>query len=58
MAPEFSPDGKWISFLSDRGNKNQVHLMRIDGGEPKAVTREEEGVSFTNGILRVHKLFL
>ncbi|MBX2913760.1 MAG: S9 family peptidase [Cyclobacteriaceae bacterium] len=46
MAPEFSPDGKWISFLSDRGNKNQVYLMRIDGGEPKAMTREEEGVSF------------
>ncbi|MBN8651326.1 MAG: S9 family peptidase [Cytophagales bacterium] len=46
MAPEFSPDGKWISFLSDRGNKNQVYLMRIDGGEPKAITREEEGVSF------------
>jgi dipeptidyl aminopeptidase/acylaminoacyl peptidase len=46
MAPEFSPDGKWISFLSDRGNKNQVYLMRIDGGEPRAITREEEGVSF------------
>lgn len=46
MAPRFSPDGKWISFLSDRGNKNQVYLMRIDGGEPKAMTREEEGVSF------------
>ncbi|HCZ35004.1 MAG TPA: peptidase S9 family protein, partial [Cytophagales bacterium] len=46
MAPEFSPDGKWISFLSDRGNKNQVYLMRTDGGEPHAITREEEGVSF------------
>jgi dipeptidyl aminopeptidase/acylaminoacyl peptidase len=46
MAPRFSPDGKWISFLSDRGNKNQVFVMRVDGGEPRAVTREEEGVSF------------
>lgn len=46
MAPEFSPDSKWISFLSDRGNKNQVYLMRTDGGEPHAITREEEGVSF------------
>lgn len=46
MAPEFSPDGKWISFLSDRGNKNQVYRMRADGGEPHAITREEEGVSF------------
>lgn len=46
MAPRFSPDGKWISFLSDRGNRNQVHLMRIDGGEPRVITREEEGISF------------
>ncbi|HRG11639.1 MAG TPA: S9 family peptidase, partial [Cyclobacteriaceae bacterium] len=43
-APRFSPDGRWISFLSDRGNKSQVYLMRVDGGEPHAVTREEEGV--------------
>jgi dipeptidyl aminopeptidase/acylaminoacyl peptidase len=44
--PLFSPDGKWISFLSDRGNKNQIYVMRAEGGEPKAVTKEEEGVSF------------
>jgi dipeptidyl aminopeptidase/acylaminoacyl peptidase len=46
MNPKFSPDGKWISFLSDRGSKNQVYLMRTDGGEPHAITREEEGISF------------
>lgn len=46
VAPRFSPDGKWISFLSDRGNKNQVYLMRTEGGEPHAITREEEGISF------------
>ncbi|GHM99990.1 peptidase S9 [Cytophagales bacterium WSM2-2] len=45
-AVQFSPDGKWISFLSDRGNKTQIHVMRVVGGEPFAVTREEEGVSF------------
>lgn len=44
-APLFSPDGKWISFLSDRGNKNQIYIMRTDGGEARAVTHEEEGVS-------------
>src|SRR5258706_6361562 len=38
--PLFSPDGKWISFLSDRGNKNQIYVMRMEGGEPKPVTFE------------------
>ena len=45
-APLFSPDGKWISFLSDRGNKTQIYVMRVDGGEAKVVTKEEEGISF------------
>jgi dipeptidyl aminopeptidase/acylaminoacyl peptidase len=43
--PAFSPDGKWIAFLSDRGTKNQIHVVRIDGGEARVVTKEEEGVS-------------
>lgn len=46
--PLFSPDGKWISFLSDRGNKNQIYVMRTVGGEPMAVTREEEGIASYN----------
>lgn len=41
----FSPDGKWITFLADRGNKNQIQVINIEGGEAKAVTNEEEGVS-------------
>ncbi|NOT75262.1 MAG: S9 family peptidase [Cyclobacteriaceae bacterium] len=40
----FSPDGQWIAFLSDRGNKSQIHVMRADGGEARAVTKEEESV--------------
>src|SRR6478609_3956109 len=42
---EFSPDGNWIAFLSDRGNKTQIQVMRLEGGEARAVTKEEEGVS-------------
>jgi dipeptidyl aminopeptidase/acylaminoacyl peptidase len=45
-SPLFSPDGKWISFLSDRGNKTQIYVMRAEGGEPKVMTKEEEGISF------------
>ena len=43
--PEFSPDESWIAFLADRGNKTQIHVMRLEGGEARAVTKEEEGVS-------------
>ena len=24
--PSFSPDGQWIAFVSDRGNKNQIYV--------------------------------
>ena len=43
--PAFSPEGSWIAFLADRGNKNQIHVMRLEGGEAHAITKEEEGVS-------------
>ncbi len=43
-SPNFSPDNKWLAFLSDRGNKNQVYAMRVVGGEAFVVTEEEEGV--------------
>jgi dipeptidyl aminopeptidase/acylaminoacyl peptidase len=46
VAPLFSPDGQWLTFLSDRGNKNQIYVMRTDGGEARAITKEEEGISF------------
>jgi dipeptidyl aminopeptidase/acylaminoacyl peptidase len=43
--PIFSPDGQWIAFLSDRGNKTQIYVMRVEGGEARAVTKEEENIS-------------
>jgi len=44
-SPLFSPDGEWIAFLSDRGNKTQIYVMRVQGGEARQMTNEEEGVS-------------
>jgi len=32
-------------ILSDRGNKNQIFVVRYEGGEALPVTNEEEGVS-------------
>lgn len=33
--PQFSPDGKYLSFLSSRGSdgRNQIWMMRLAGGE-------------------------
>jgi dipeptidyl aminopeptidase/acylaminoacyl peptidase len=41
----WSPDGKWIAFLADRGNKQQVFVIRPSGGEAQAVTDHKEGIA-------------
>jgi dipeptidyl aminopeptidase/acylaminoacyl peptidase len=43
-AANFSPDSKWISFLADRGNKTQLFLVAVEGGEAFPITSEEEGI--------------
>ncbi|MGC9343684.1 MAG: S9 family peptidase [Bacteroidales bacterium] len=44
-SPQWSPDGKWITFRSERGNKNQVYALSVEGGEAFAVTHEKNGVN-------------
>lgn len=44
-SPRFSPDGRWLAFVADRGDGAQVHLADLDGGEPHAVTDQPHGVS-------------
>lgn len=43
--PRWSPDGRWIAFLADRGDGAQIWLIRTDGGEARALTAVEDGVS-------------
>jgi dipeptidyl aminopeptidase/acylaminoacyl peptidase len=46
-SPRWSPDGKYISFLSSRqeGKGNQVWLLDRRGGEAKRITSYKSGVS-------------
>jgi dipeptidyl aminopeptidase/acylaminoacyl peptidase len=42
--PNWSPDSKQIAFLTTRGEKPQIHLIQVDGGESKALTDMPLGV--------------
>ncbi|MFN7928578.1 MAG: amidohydrolase family protein [Blastocatellia bacterium] len=37
--PKFSPDGKWIAFLSDRSGGENVWVMKPDGTDAKPITK-------------------
>ena len=40
VQPRFSPDGKHISFTSDRAGGDNIWIMKSDGSEPSQVTKE------------------
>lgn len=47
-APRWSPDGRWLAFVSNRGDekaKSQIYLIPTDGGEARRLTRMETGAS-------------
>ena len=43
--PTVSPDGKWVAFVSKRGDdtESQVYVIAIDGGEARRVTNVPTG---------------
>jgi dipeptidyl aminopeptidase/acylaminoacyl peptidase len=44
--PQWSPDGKWLAFLSSRGGeKNNIWLIRQYGGEAEKLTEAKSGVN-------------
>jgi len=38
--PKYSPDGKWIAFISDRDGSENIWIMNADGTEPKQVSKD------------------
>lgn len=45
VSPAFSPDGKWISFISYKELYPQIYVMPVTGGEAKKVTSISSGIS-------------
>lgn len=45
-SPDWSPDGKWISFLSDRNGKKNIWLISPSGGEAFPLTSLKSGVKY------------
>ncbi|HKS09019.1 MAG TPA: S9 family peptidase [Pyrinomonadaceae bacterium] len=47
--PKWSPDGKWIAFLSNRkDNRNNLYRLTLDGGEAEPLTDLKSGVQNFN----------
>jgi dipeptidyl aminopeptidase/acylaminoacyl peptidase len=44
-SPAWSPDGKWIAFISDRTDKRQIYLISPSAGEARAITNVDEGIN-------------
>lgn len=42
--PRWSPDGRRIAFLADRGEDKQVYLIRAAGGEARPLTAVDGGI--------------
>lgn len=44
-SPRWSPDGRYLAFISNSSEKNQVFLAPLDGGEPEQLTEAPFGAS-------------
>ena len=45
VAPSFSPDGKWVSFISNMSGSPQVWVVPAEGGYPRMVTNGDDPVT-------------
>ena len=44
-SPRWSPDGKKLAFLSNRGDNQQIYILSLSGGEGVVVTKAKADVS-------------
>jgi dipeptidyl aminopeptidase/acylaminoacyl peptidase len=44
-SPVFSPDGRWIAFISDRDGSPNLYVMTATGGDVRRVTNISTGVA-------------
>jgi len=42
--PQWSPDGRSLTFLSNRDENRQIYLMRVDGGEAERLTEAKNSI--------------
>lgn len=56
--PAFSPDGKWIAFVSRRGEdkENQIYVIAVDGGEARRVTQVPTGADLPRWFPDGHRI--
>ncbi len=40
--PRYSPDGKWIAFLSDREGSENLWIAKADSSEPKQLSKDKQ----------------
>lgn len=45
--PSFSPDSRFIAFISTRNKKRQIFVMDIDGSSPRLLSTHIKGDSYT-----------
>ena len=45
VSPRFSPDGKWVSFISNMSGSPQVWIVPSEGGYPRMVTNGDDPVT-------------
>ncbi len=43
--PVWSPDGRWLAFVSDRTDTRQIYRISTSGGEAERLTSVEDGVN-------------
>ncbi|GAB5465204.1 MAG: S41 family peptidase [Candidatus Kapaibacteriales bacterium] len=46
--PQWSPDGKWISFISDESGEDELYVVRADGTEKKKISSDAESYRFSS----------